>query len=54
MVMDEPSSVTKEHYVYLSWHRFARRRTCTDFSVSFKRPEGSELQVNPTHQLPPV
>jgi hypothetical protein len=41
MVMDEPSSVTKEYYVHFPWRCFARRRTCTDFPVSFKRPVGA-------------
>jgi hypothetical protein len=52
MVMDEPSSVTKEYYVYFPWRPFARRRSRTGFPVSFKRPDGSELEANPSHQLP--
>ena len=41
--MDEPSSATKEYYVYFPRRPFAGRRTRAGFPVSVKRPEGSAL-----------
>jgi hypothetical protein len=34
MVMDEPSLVKKAYYVYFTWRRCSRHRTCPDFPVS--------------------
>jgi hypothetical protein len=50
MVMDEPSSVTKEYYVYLSWCRCPHHCTCIDFPVSC--PESTAFDFRPQPGTP--